>query len=306
MPSTSTPELATPGLTCVAPVGDWCGEAACWNADDGRLYWTDVNRFLTHSYDPGSGETRHWLWEEPVVALSLTDRTGVMLVGLGSRLVLWTPETDRREPHAFVYGAHPAARLNDGRAAPDGSFWIGSMAHNVGPGGEPLAVAAGLGELLRFAPGKTTPTVHKRGVGISNTVCWSPDETRFYFGDSLRNAIEVWDYDAATGAISNERPFFAGYERGGPDGSEIDAEGCLWNARWGGSCVVRVTPEGDVDRVVEIPALNVTTCAWGGEDLDTLFITSARVTTGDSDRLGGSLFALTDAGRGVPAYRVRL
>lgn len=293
-------------LRCVAPIGDWCGEAACWNDDDGRLYWSDVNRFLTHSYDPRTADTRHWLWDEPVVALSLTDRAGVMLVALGSRLVLWTPATDTRGPHGFTYGAHPAARLNDGRAAPDGAFWIGSMGHNVGLAGEPLDTPPSLGELLRFAPGETTPTVHKRGIGISNTLCWSPDLTRFYFGDSMRNAIDVWDYDTATGLIANERPFFAGFDRGGPDGSAIDAEGCVWNARWGGGCVVRVTPTGEVDRVVEIPACNVTTCAWGGEDLATLFITSARVTTGDTDRLGGSLFALSGAGRGAPAFRVRL
>ena len=76
--------------------------------------------------------------------------------------------------------------------------------------------------------------------------------------------------------------------------------------RWGGGCVVRVTPDGEVDRVVEVPARNITTCAWGGEALDVLYITSARLGTGDADRLGGSLFALRGAGRGVPDFRVRL
>jgi sugar lactone lactonase YvrE len=106
--------------------------------------------------------------------------------------------------------------------------------------------------------------------------------------------------------IANERPFFTGFARGVPDGAAIDAEGCLWSCRWGGGCVVRVTPDGEVDRVVELPARNITTCAWGGEGLDVLYITTARMMTGDADRLGGSLFALKGAGRGVPDYRVGL
>ena len=283
-------------LTCVAPVGDWCGEAACWNADEGRVYWTDVNRFLTHSYDPRSGDVRSWLWDEPVVALSLTSEPGTMLVGIGSRLVLWRPEDDSRGDHGYRHPGWPESRLNDGRAGPDGAFWIGSMGNNVGPNGEPGEVPPDLGVLVRIGPGGGPVTEHKRGIGISNTVAWSPD----------RNSIWRWDYDEATGMVANERPFFTGFTRGVPDGAAIDAEGCLWSCRWGGGCVVRVTPEGMVDRVVELPARNITTCAWGREGLDVLYITTARMMTGDADRLGGSLFALRGAGRGVPDYRVRL
>jgi sugar lactone lactonase YvrE len=179
-------------LQCVAPVGDWCGEAACWNEDGGRVYWTDVNRFLTHSYDPRTSDVRSWFWEEPVVALSLTSEPGTMLVAIGSKLVLWRPEDDSRRDHGYQHPGWPESRLNDGRAGPDGAFWIGSMGNNVGPNGEPGEVPPDLGVLVRIAPGGGPVSEHKRGIGISNTVCWSPDRTRFYFGDTPRNSIWRW------------------------------------------------------------------------------------------------------------------
>src|ERR1700729_3106447 len=113
-------------LRCVAPVGDHCGEAATWNADESRLYWTDVNRFLIHRVDE-EGAVSSWLFDEPVVALSLTDRPGTLLVALGSRLILWRPADASRDDFGFDCSLWPRARLNDGRAGPRGEFWIGSM-----------------------------------------------------------------------------------------------------------------------------------------------------------------------------------
>src|SRR5262249_51315026 len=161
----------------------------------------------------------------------------------------------------FRLAEWPTARLNDGRAAPDGDFWIGSMANNVGPNGEPGETASGHGVLHRLRPGGSW-TAEKRGLGVSNTVCWSPDRQTFYFGDSLRNTIWAYDYDAASGGIAGERTFFSGFDRGAPDGSAVDAAGRLWNCRFAGGCVVCVAPDGAIEQVLEIPARNVTTCAF--------------------------------------------
>ncbi len=291
-------------LRCVAPVGDKCGEAATWSAAEGALYWCDVNRFLIHRLGPDEA-VRSWFFDEPVAALSLTEDPSRMLVALASRLILWNPADDSRQDHGFRLPDWPKARLNDGRAAPNGDFWIGSMSNNVGPNGEPGDAAPGLGALFRIRPGREVSTL-KTGLGISNTVCWSPDRRTFYFGDTQKNTIWAYDYDEATGEIANERPFFEGFARGAPDGSAVDAEGRLWNCRFGGGCVVGVRPDGGIDQVLEIPAQNVTTCAFGGADLATLYITTAAMMTTPSDRLGGSLFAWSAGVPGLDGFRAKL
>jgi len=291
-------------LRCVAPVGDKCGEAATWSADEGALYWCDVNRFLIHRLDRDNA-VRSWFFDEPVTALSLTDQPGVLLVALASRLILWRPEDDRRRDHGFAFPDWPRARLNDGRAAPNGDFWVGSMANNVGPNGEPGEAAFGEGVLLRMRPGGAVRQ-YKAELGISNTVCWSPDRRTFYFGDTQRNTIWAYDYDEESGEIANERPFFAGFERGVPDGSAVDADGRLWNCRFDGACVVAVAPDGRIDQVLEMPVRNITTCAFGGGDLKTLYITTAAMMTSESDRLAGSLFAWEADAAGLDGFRAGL
>ncbi|MBN9073645.1 MAG: SMP-30/gluconolactonase/LRE family protein [Rhizobiales bacterium] len=297
-------EAGTPGLVCVAPVGDRCGEGAIWDAAGGAVFWTDINRFLIHRLDAASGGVRSWFFDEPVVALSLTDRDGTMLVALGSRLILWQPENDRRTDQGFALDGWPRVRLNDGRADPAGRFWVGSMKNNVEPDGESSEAGDGEGTLFRVDAGGAA-AVFREGLGIPNTLCWSPDGRFFYTGDTLHNVIRRYDYDAANGTISNETAFFKDFERGLPDGSAIDAEGFLWNCRWGGGCVVRIAPDGTVDRVIDMPALNVTTAVFGGADLTSLYITTAR---GDrpGDRLAGSLFRLDTAVRGLSENRFRI
>lgn len=283
-------------LTCIAPAGDVCGEAATWDAERDTLWWVDINRFLIHALT--NGAMRSWIFEEPVVALSLT--TGErLLVALGSGVMLWSPDDGGREELARFDG-WPAQRLNDGRTDPAGRFWVGSMANNVGPQGESLEVRDGEGKLFRLGAGLE---VCLEGIGIANTLCWSRDRRTFYFADTLRNEISAFAYDHETGAISEKRPFLSGFGRGLPDGSAIDAEGYVWNCRYGGSCVVRVAPGGAVDRIVELPAQNVTTCCFGGPDLATLFITTASAGRGERERLAGSVFAFDSGTRGLPENR---
>ncbi len=284
-------------LTCIAPVGDQCGEAATWSAGEQALYWTDVNRFLVHRLDWASRAVRTWLFDEPCVALFLTLTPGVLLVALGSRLLEWTPHTDERRDFGFAEPNWPAVRLNDGRAGPAGEIWIGSMANNVGADGTPGACEGFEGSLYRVRAGAPAQVI-KTEIGIANTVCFSPDRRHFYFGDSKRNVI--WRYDYKDGEISNETAFFAGFDRGAPDGSTIDAEGYLWNCRFGGGCVVRVAPDGAVDRIIEMPVRNITTCEFGGADLRTLFITTAAMMTSGYERLAGSLFAFAAPAPGLP------
>jgi sugar lactone lactonase YvrE len=287
------------GPYLIAPVADRCGEGAVWVAEEGAVYWTDVNRFLIHRCELGERAVRSWVFDEPVVSLALTARPGTLLVAIGSRLVFWKPADDSRVDQGFRLPGWPRVRLNDGRPDPAGNFWVGSMKNNVDPDGE--LGEAGPGEGILFRIGADGAVSEERaGIGISNTLCWSPDRKTFYFGDSLANIIRAYDYDAATGTIANERGFFALFGRGGPDGSAIDAEGCLWNCRYGGSCIVRITPEGTVDRVVELPSLAPTTCTFGGPELKTLIITSASNDRTSGDRFAGSLYGLDVDVPGLP------
>jgi sugar lactone lactonase YvrE len=289
-------------VRCVAPTGDDCGEGLVWSSDERSLYWTDINRYLIHCYDVAAATTKTWMFEEPVVALALTRTPGKWLVALASRLIWWHPSSDLRLDQGFFLPDFPGVRLNDGRAGPNGDFYIGSMKNTVDVPADPKFEMATAGRLFRI--GRDGVDVLRERVGISNTVCWSPGRERFYFGDSFANVIRMYDYDPRGGGIENEREFFAGFARGLPDGSAIDREGFLWNCRYGGSCIVRVAPDGRVDRIVEMPVKNVTTCTFGGPMLETLYITTARGGDLASGRLAGSLFALAVDTPGLPELPV--
>jgi sugar lactone lactonase YvrE len=288
-------------LRCVVPVGDICGEGAVWHPEQAAVYWTDINRFLVHRFDPVAGTTETWLFDEPVTSVNLTTDEETLLLVLGSRAALWRPHAHPEFTTIYALANAPAMRFNDARVDPRGSLWAGTMRNNVGERGELLNVEFAGGVLYRIDPDGTA-TEWKHEIGISNTVAWSPDAKTFYFGDTTANVLWAFDYDGQTGAIAGQRDHLAGFGQGAPDGSAIDAEGFLWNARYGGGCVVRIAPDGRVDRVLTMPVARPTTCAFGGPDLRTLYITSAR----SDEQLSGSLFALHVEAGGVPDSRFRL
>ncbi|HET7893230.1 MAG TPA: SMP-30/gluconolactonase/LRE family protein [Candidatus Sulfotelmatobacter sp.] len=289
---------------CVAPTGDACGEGAVWHAVHQAVYWTDINRFLVHRFTPADQNVRTWFFEEPVTALTLTDRPETLAVILGSGVILWEPATDARHEPLFCLEGWPKVRLNDARADPRGSLWIGSMRNNVNADGSGDEAGGRDGALFRLDPDASVK-VWRREIGIANTLAWSPDQQRFYFGDSLANTIWQYDYDVATGAIANERPFLEAFDRGLPDGSTVDSEGYLWNCRFFGGCIVRVAPDGRIDGIVEMPVQNITTCTFGGPDLKTLYVTTAKIESPPGDRMAGGLYAIqTDiAGQSENQFR---
>ena len=140
------------------------------------------------------------------------------------------------------------------------------------------------------------------GVSVSNGIGWSLDESRMYYVDSLTCRVDVFDYDAASGTIGNRR-VFAGVGGDGvvPDGLAVDAGGCVWVALWGGGAVVRYRPDGRPEQTLEIPAAHVTSCAFGGTDLATLYITTAA----GPGAYGGALFSCWPGATGLPANPFR-
>jgi sugar lactone lactonase YvrE len=287
---------------CVAPTGDVCGEGVVWHAAHSAAYWTDINRFLIHRYTPIDRCVRTWFFDEPVTALTLTDRDDTLAVVLGSQVILWEPHSDHRSQPLYRLEQWPRVRFNDARTDKRGSLWIGSMHNNVNPDGSAGTVEGYDGLLYRLDPDNTI-TEWCCDLRIANTLAWSPDDRHFYFGDTLENTVWVYDYDPASGAIANRRPFLQGFSKGFPDGSCVDAEGYLWNCRFYGGCIVRVAPDGHIDRIVDMPVQNVTTCTFGGADRKTLYVTTASVQAPPGDRLAGGLFTIQTETEGQPENR---
>lgn len=288
-------------VNCVCPAGDICGEGAVWDAERQVLYWCDINRYLLHVYDPHLGSTKSWFFSEPVVSVHLTTTIGWLLLVLAERIVLWSARS-----HPDVQIVHRlrqtgGMRFNDSKVDARGALWVGTMRNNVGPNGEDLDVEFTGGVLYRIEPDGTA-TEWMQDIGIPNTLAWSPDHRTFYFGDTIVNTIYAFESDPETGAIRDRRSFFAPSGIGLPDGSAMDVEGCLWNTRPKAGCVVRIRPDGAIDRIVQLPVVNPTTCAFGGADMRTLFITSARST----DRLSGSIFSIRTEAPGLPVGRSTL
>jgi sugar lactone lactonase YvrE len=289
---------------CVAPTGDRCGEGVVWHDVEQAVYWNDINRFLIHRFSNADHSVKSWFFDEPVTALVRTDHDDTFAVLLGSRVILWEPASDIRRDQGFRLPGWPFVRLNDGRADPRGSLWVGSMRNNVRADGSNGKTGGTDGVLYRIDPNGST-SEWQRGIGIANTIAWSPDHTRFYFADTLANRVSAYNYDNSTGSIQNERPFLVDFPRGSPDGSTVDSDGYLWNCRYGGGCIVRVAPNGEIDRVIEMPTPNITTCTFGGRDLTTLYVTTAGSGAPAGDRLSGSLFAIETGITGQPENQFR-
>ncbi|WP_038740728.1 SMP-30/gluconolactonase/LRE family protein [Burkholderia pseudomallei] len=289
----------------VAASGDVVGEGAVWSAPESAIYWTDVCRYLIHRYDMADRSVRTWIFDEPVVALAFSSEAGRWLVALASKLIWWWPAEDRRLDHGFVLDGYPHVRLNDGRADPLGNFWVGSMRNNMLPDGELCEAGGADGIMFRIDPDGAV-TRHIAGLGIANTLCWSPDKTVFYTADTLANAVWAYEFDSTSATIRARRDLLTGYSRGLPDGSTIDEDGFIWNCRFYGGCIVRISPSGQVDKVVEMPVKNVTTATFGGPDLRTLYVTSASALKEPGERLAGSLWAIECEVPGLPENAVRV
>jgi sugar lactone lactonase YvrE len=277
--------------TCVVASGDVCGEGLIWVRDAQSVYWTDINRFLVHRYSPQEGIVKTWFFSEPVTCVMETSRPDTLALSMGSGVALWKPESDESPTILFALPGWPKVRCNEAGVDPGGALWVGSMRNNVRENGDHGEEGGEDGVLYRVE-GNGAATEWRRALGISNTMLWSPDRGKFYFGDSLKNCIWSYDYDLARRSISGEQPFFQDFERGAPDGSTIDSEGYVWNCRYGGSCVVRIAPDGQIDRIIEMPVSRPTNCTFGGPEGNVLYVTCASPAAGHWERFGGGLFAV--------------
>ena len=255
-------------VRCVQEANAILGEGPTWDSRLEVLYWVDILRPAVFRFDPRLGQTGFWSVPRPIgcVAPTLLDSHLVFADADGfGFLDLTTGEIERiASPEAEL----SANRFNDGKVDAAGRLWAGSMHSSCR---EPT------GNLYRFDPDRS---VHRMVTGLicSNGIGWSPDGRTMYFTDSMVRTIWACDFDVKRGEIGERRVFatFAG-DYGVPDGLTVDVEGFVWSAIWDGWRVVRLTPDGDTEREVQMPVQRPSSCAFGGPDLKTLYITSANV-----------------------------
>ncbi|MGQ0652273.1 MAG: SMP-30/gluconolactonase/LRE family protein [Betaproteobacteria bacterium] len=271
------------------------GESPLWNEEEQALYWVDIRRPAIRRLDRASGRVDTWTMPDLVGSIALAD-DGRLLVALRERIVLYDPATGGLEPIATPERHPPGHRFNDGRCDRQGRFWAGTMHHTT---------RAPEGVLYRLDRGELV--AKQSEICIPNSLAWSPDGKTMYFADSLLYAIFAYDYDTASGEMSRKRIFARTQAPGFPDGSTVDADGYLWNAEFNAWRVVRYAPDGGVDRRIEVPAQRPTCCAFGGPDLDVLYVTTASWQLSAEEHraqpLAGALLALEVGARGIPEPR---
>ena len=272
------------------------GECPTWDAHNHRLLFADIPAGRIHGFTPATGARATWHLPELLGSFGLC-RSGRLIVALRHRVVFYDPVT--REITALTDAVdEPASnRLNDGKVAPDGSFWVGSM--------DTDSARRRTGKLYRVTPDGRI-TVKSEGYGVSNGLAWSPDGGLMYFGDTLENRIRTYRLDPDGGIVDSADFHVAGLA-GACDGSTLDAEGYLWNARFGAGCLIRFAPDGSVDARIDLPVTNPTSCCFGGSDLRTLYVTSARFGLSDAALAAnpqeGALVVLSTDIQGLPANR---
>jgi sugar lactone lactonase YvrE len=264
-----------------------------WSVRDSCLWWVDVLAPALRRYTPGTGEQRSY----PVPVRSL----GCVALRAAGGLILGTDrgvlafDTDHAETSvlAQLEPGRVTHRLNDGRCDRRGRLWVGSMNEQV---------FAPEGTLYRLDTDLAARAMLDRII-VPNSIAFSPDDRTLYFADTRAYTIWRFDLDLAEGRISNRRVFAETQPPARPDGSCVDADGCLWNAHFAGACVVRYAPDGRVDRTIALPVAHPTSCCFGGENLDILFVTSAsdlQLTGRSPTDACGKLIALDVGCRGLP------
>jgi L-arabinonolactonase len=267
---------------------DQHGEGVFWSRAHALLYWTDILGERVWTYSPTRKEAKSWATPGKVCCFATRKNQPwhSVVAGFADGFAFLDLLTGARETIAAVDASLPENRLNDGRTDRQGRLVAGGM--NEGSGAPTASV-------WRLDPDLRVSLLFAE-VACANGICFSPEGATMWFADSPKSAIEAFDYDGETGVASRRRAVAAVAAPGIPDGSCVDAQGFVWNAVWEGSRVVRYAPDGRVDRVVEVPVRKPTCCAFGGEDLATLYITSSRLGETETDLadhpMSGCLFAI--------------
>jgi sugar lactone lactonase YvrE len=282
-------------LICVARAGADCGEGPVWCPNTGLLYWVDITGSRLHCYDPA--RQCDSAWDMPGEIGSVVRRqNGKLLVALEQGLAFFDPATAAIDMLFDPQLEDPETRLNDAKCDRLGRLWVGTY-HLPIPRQQ-------RGALYRVDPDLSCRKMDE-GFRCSNGPDWSPDDRVMYVGDSIEQVIYAYDFDLPSGTMANRRVFASvDPSIGRPDGLTVDSEGYLWAGHADGGRLTRYAPDGRVDRVIEFPVRIVTNCAFGGDNLSRLYVTTARWSISPEDLLtqplAGNLFAFDPGVRGLP------
>jgi sugar lactone lactonase YvrE len=256
-------------------------EGPVWDPRSSCLRWVDIERGQVHRFDPASGVDTYFEVGEDVGTVAVR-AAGGLVIATTTGLYTCLEDGGRKTLLHAVDTAPPGGRFNDGKADPWGRFWAGTLLNDPG----------GACALYRMDPDHSLHTM-VTGVSCSNGLGWSPDGAVMYYIDTKTGGVDAFDHSVSSGALSGRRRIID-IDRGSPDGMTIDADGCLWVALWDGWGLQRFAPDGRLLTTVEVPAQRVTSCAFGGPTLSTLYITTARTGLADftDQPHAGSLFAV--------------
>jgi sugar lactone lactonase YvrE len=274
------------------------GEGPVWDEQLQKLSFVDIVGHRVHTFSPATGEHHTFETGRPVGAVVLREDGGFVLAAHDS-FFLAEPDGSLIEQFGEFSVDGEIVRFNDGKVDPQGRFYAGTMHHEQ----------TGLLGALYMLQGDGSVTAVLEEVGISNGLAWSADGKTMYYIDTPRHLVDAFDVDLATGALSNRR-VIAEFADSSPDGMAIDVEGCLWVACWGGKRVERIDPSnGERLAIVRVPASNTSSAAFGGPNLDDLYITTAREGLTDAQLAtephAGDLFVAHPGVSGPPAHRFK-
>jgi L-arabinonolactonase len=285
-------------VRCVVDAGCLLGEWPVWDVETHALWWVDIKAPAIHRWRPDKGTHHTWPAPSVVGALALRAKGGLVLA-LKSGLAFYDPDRGALRTVAAPEANVPGNRMNDGKCDALGRFWVGTM-HD--------AETEATGHLYRLDADHSV-TRFDAGFVVTNGMGWSGDGRTMYFTDSAERTIWAYDFDMAAGLLGARRLFARVPEADGyPDGLTVDAEDHVWSCHWAGSRVTRYRPDGTVERSVTIPAPLVTSCCFGGERLDCLYVTTATISLdADARRAAphaGAVFAVKGLGvSGRPMMR---
>lgn len=276
------------------------GEGPVWDERTQTVWWTDILAGNIYRSRPATDAVERFEVGSHVGTVGLCE-SGDLLLATARGILRFNPNSSALREIVNPLNGRSHLRFNDGKPDPSGSFYVGTMSYEAEEGAGAFYRMSGGGELTAVLPNVT----------ISNGLAWNKAHTKMYYIDTPTKVVTVFDYDASTGTSTNPQPAFAIPDSAGhPDGMTIDTEDELWIAHYGGSAVRRWNPEsGELMESIELPAAQITCCTFGGNNFDTLFVTSASQNLSEEELnaqpLAGAVFAIKMPYQGLPAFRFK-
>ncbi len=296
-PSTAPKILSAPRV--VSEVRATLGEGLCWSPREQAIFSVDILEHRLYRDSIAGAAHREWRFDDTISAVAERRDAPGLAVALRRGLALFDPETGTLDRRDEPEPERPGNRFNDGKCDAQGRFWGGTM---------DFAVKAASGALYRFdATGKATRAIDLGWI-VTNGPTWTLDGATMFVNDTVPGRVVAYAFDAATGAIGASREWLRlGGADGHPDGMTTDAAGRIWIAHWGGACVTCHDPATAAELArIALPTDHITNVAFGGPDMATLFISSAKFELSDAQvaaqPLAGALFAVETDATGLPAH----